>query len=246
MSSLISTSVTLNSCQPSERTVGRLRGNAVSRPPLVLAEEEGAYDSLVENGHEVETLQESDDADIPGMLWSRARFNIATMFVEAARAKMQEMAHGPGQDDHDCSVCYALSGQKVMDHHSGGADCPNEMCYKGDPRWEKFKILLRFPPHRLCYGCLLPTVSLTLCSPPSLKCRVDPLFLSDLRCRNPIIPEQRTTVRVVACSATSSPQPFTRSGSKPQPSCGPASLRTLTLSGRPWSNFRPGAPPSMR
>lgn len=141
---------------------------------MILSEEENAYNHLVRSSHEVETPQESEYTDIPSVFLSRARSCVATRVVEKVREKLKTMTHGPKESDQDCSVCFALSGRKVVDHRAGSDECPNGICYEDEKEWKRFtQVLLRFPENYLCFSCFLPTVSLMFRSPPLPKSRVD-------------------------------------------------------------------------
>lgn len=60
-------------------------------------------------------------------------------------------------ESEGCGVCFLLNGIVISSHKSGD-DCPEGICSKDDEEWEHFRELMDYK-YKLCYACLLPTVS---------------------------------------------------------------------------------------
>ena len=89
-------------------------------------------------------------------LQSKSHSTVAKRIVDEARASLDSMK--TGSKSMACSVCFTLTGKKVVSHESG-QQCPQSLCGTHDKDWEAFKKRLTFRGGYVCFLCLLPTVS---------------------------------------------------------------------------------------
>ena len=149
---------------PSEQPTKRARAES-PRPPAIIQSEAELYDLRLKassrNNPDIQP-REAELNYIRVASQSAARSDVAKKIVNEIRAKLTSMTRGPGAQD--CSVCFTLSGTNVMGHRSGN-ECPSFLCGEKDTVWKKFKDSLVFDKGRLCFNCLLLTVSVPVAHP---------------------------------------------------------------------------------
>lgn len=77
---------------------------------------------------------------------------VGRLVVQDVREDLQTHCHIA------CSVCRMIAGKKHPDHPESGSKCTTVRLGEGNTDWAKFKEMLQFPPHIMCWTCLMPTV----------------------------------------------------------------------------------------
>ena len=141
-----------------KKLFGRLLDHAKDSNPDILQPDDSGGSRKVNPSNPNNNDVEGDSLQV--ILGLEACFKTVKDMVDQVRKRLNLMRLGAGKQD--CSVCLTICGEKNM-HHVVGGRCCHAICGQEDADWQSFKVLLEFQAGYLCYHCLLPTVSVSIC-----------------------------------------------------------------------------------
>jgi len=151
----------------SERSDKKTRTGVV-RPSAVVDMELVTRHKRIESGRDnnPDIQQDSDLNHMRVAFGSSVGAEAASKIVNQVRERLRSMSLGP--KNQDCASCFTVLGKREPNHKAGNR-CPLSLCSEGDATWQAFKASLVYERDYLCFGCLLPTVSVFV-RPPVAPC----------------------------------------------------------------------------